>query len=389
MTDIADIKGLIEQQGAAWKNWSETREREFRDLKTEFDQFMAKSQRPGAVYSPKSDDGVDRKLLTEGLHVLLAGNQTKAMELFVQSKAMSAGSDPDGGYLVNTDFSSGMTSVMAEISPVYRLARVIPIAGDAFEEPIDVDGAEALWVGELETRADTDTPQLGMFRVELNEIYAQPKTSQKLIDTARIDVINWLRDKVSESFAEKEGLAFHTGDGVGKPRGFLTYPTAATKDGARPWGTLQFIKTGVNADFPTASTSVNPADVLVDVVAALKPQYRRGAVWLMNRATAAVVRKLKDADGRHVWVDSLIQGQPSVLLGYPVEIDEAMPDIDTGSLSIAFGNITRAYTIVEKPGVKFLVDPYTNKPNVKLFSYRRVGGGLNHSEAIKLLKFAN
>jgi len=108
----------------------------------------------------------------------------------------------------------------------------------------------------------------------------------------------------------------------------------------------------------------------------------------MNRATASAVRKLKDADGRHVWVDSLQIGQPSVLLGYPVEIDEDMPDISAGSLSIAFGNFKKAYTIVEKPGIRLLTDPYTDKPNVKLYAYRRVGGGVNNSEAIKLLKFS-
>ena len=100
------------------------------------------------------------------------------------------------------------------------------------------------------------------------------------------------------------------------------------------------------------------------------------------------MRKLKDADGRHVWVDSLIQGQPTLLLGYPVDISEDIASISANSYSIAFANWAKAYTIIRKPGVRFLVDPYSAPPYVKLHSYSRAGGGVNNFEAVKLLKFA-
>lgn len=331
----------------------------------------------------------EAKALNNAARALLTGDQHAANQFFIEARALTSQSDPDGGYVVHDVLSSGMTKIMAEISPIYRLARRIPLlAGGAFEEVIDKDSAEAAWVGESQARPDTDSPQLGKFRVDLKEIYAMPKASQTLIDIASMDVLGWLQDKVGDAFAVKEGIAFHTGDGVAKPRGILSFPTAATPDASRAWGTFEHVATGVNGAFPTSSTSVNPADKLVDVTAALKPQYRADAVWLMNRATAAVVRKLKDADGRHVWVDSLVIGQPSVLLGYPVEIDEEMPDVATGSLSIAFGSVSRTYTIVEQPGVKFLTDPFTDKPNVRLFAYRRIGGGVNNFEGLKFLKFA-
>ena len=126
----------------------------------------------------------------------------------------------------------------------------------------------------------------------------------------------------------------------------------------------------------------------MDVVGALKAQYRANARWLMNSLTAARVRKLKDAEGRHVWLDSLVAGQPATLLGYPVEIDESMPDVSAGSLSIAFGDFQKGYTIIERPGAKFLTDPYTDKPNVRLYAYRRVGGAISDFNAIKLLRFS-
>ncbi len=386
--DLLDIKKVIDQQGDAFDQFKSQHEERLNAI----EQFMLKAQRPGASYSFGTGPGEsaeDRKALDLAVRALVAGDVQQAYRHFGEAKAMSVGSDPNGGYLVHPVMSTGMTKVMAEISPVYRLARKVPmLVGDELEEVVDADAADAAWVTETQARGDTDTPEVRKFVCKLAEIYAQPKLTQKQIDVTGINVVAWLNGKVGEAFAVKEGVAFHSGDGIGKPRGFLSYPTAATADASRAWGTIQHIATGASGAFPTSSTTVNPADVLVDVTTAMKAQYRAGAVWLMNRLVAGAVRKLKDAEGRHVWVDSLVQGQPAMLLGYPVEIDDDMPDLGAGSLSIAFANLEKAFTIIEQPGIKFLADPYTDKPNVRLFNYRRVGGGMNNSEAIKLLKFS-
>lgn len=339
--------------------------------------------------SRSSDNPAEIKALNDAARALISGNQTQASEHFARANAMTTESGPDGGYITHDVISTGMTRIMAEISPIYRLARKEPMPhGTAFEETIDPDAAQASWVAERQARPETAPGELRKFSVALNEIYAMPAVSQTLLDQSSTNIFNWLQTKVGEAFGAKESLAFHTGDGVGKPRGFLTFPTVATGDKTRDWGKFEHVASGAAGGFPTATASVNPADALVDLVAALKPQYRGDAVWLMNRATAAVVRKLKDAEGRHVWVDSLILGQPNVLLGYPVEISEDMPDLAADSLSIAFGSVSRMYCIIERPGLKYLVDPYSSKPNVLLYSYRRVGGGIQNFEAMKFMKFA-
>lgn len=393
-TTMAEITEILEKQGKDFKRWVDERENETRELREEIKQIELRSNRPGfgginaatgQTFTPQ-----ERKSFDGAIRALMTGNKEKADQLFGEAKAMSAGSGPDGGYMVHSQFSTGFTKVMAEISPIYRLARVIPLdpGNDSFEEPIDSETAEAHWTGEQSARNESGTPGLKMFYVSLGELYAMPKVTQKLADLASFDVMGWLQTKVGEAFGTKESAAFHNGDSIEKPRGFLTYDIATTADASRPWGTIQYIPSGASGAFKSASASVSPADALIDMVTALKPQYRNGARWLMNRNTASVVRKFKDADGRFVWVDSIVAGQPSTLLGYPVEIDEDMPDIAADSLSVAFGNMQRAYTIIEKPGIKFLPDPYSAKPHVLLYSYRRVGGGMNNSEALKLMKFS-
>jgi len=149
-------------------------------------------------------------------------------------------------------------------------------------------------------------------------------------------------------------------------------------------GTLEHVATGTSGAF---GTDPNGANKLIDVVHKLKAGYRKGTVWLMNKATTGEVRKLKDGSGRFVWVDSLLPGVPPSLLGYPVVEAEDMPALGANTLSIAFGNFRRSYTIVDRIGVRFLLDPFTNKPFVRLYTYKRVGGDVNDFNAIKLLKF--
>lgn len=382
MSSMHEVVSLIESQGRDFQSWKAKQDARFDDLQKYTEDLELRFNRQGLVGGGRNfNQGAEKTALTNAVKALLAGQQSKADELFMEAKAMSVSSDVDGGYVVHPVISDGMTKVMAEISPVYRLARKIPmVKGDAFEEPVDRDSAEANWVAETEARNDTTTPQLGNFRVPLHEVCAMPSATQKLIDVAGIDILGWLQTKVGDAFAVKESAAFHTGNGVGKPRGFMDYPTAATTDATRPWATLEYV--------PSGSAGALTFDGLEDLVGSLKAQYRAGAVWLMNRRTASVIRKLKDGSGAYLWQPSTQLGHPDVLLGYEVAIDEDMPDIAANAMPVAFGNFQKGYTIAEMPGAKFLTDPYTSKPNVRLFAYRRVGGGVNNSEAIKLQKVA-
>ncbi|RYZ63050.1 MAG: phage major capsid protein [Proteobacteria bacterium] len=78
----------------------------------------------------------------------------------------------------------------------------------------------------------------------------------------------------------------------------------------------------------------------------------------------------------------------STLLGYPVEIDEAMPTPTAGNLAIAFGNFAAGYLINDRIGTRILRDPYTNKPYVMFYVTKRVGGGVLDPYAIRLLRVA-
>jgi len=229
------------------------------------------------------------------------GDDAPLAELTGPRAGMSTGSDPDGGYSVIPTLGARLNQRIVEISPMRQIARVEVCSSDSFEELNDIGEAAAAWVGEAEARPDTAAPQLGKLVVPIHELYAMPKVTQRLLDDSNLDLANWLVAKCGQQFARKEGAAFVTGDGVLKPRGLLTYPTAAQDDDARPWGTIEHVASGADGAFGEDDA----ADKLIDLTYTLKAEYRPNAKWLMNRKTAAKVRKLKDDYGRFLWSVSL------------------------------------------------------------------------------------
>ncbi|MGE3745628.1 MAG: phage major capsid protein [Sphingomonadaceae bacterium] len=333
----------------------------------------------GAEGSPDPEAAKDERLAMGGF-AKQGGDRP-----FRANAALSVGSDPDGGYTVFPTVSKVIQQKVFDASPLGRLARFENVAkGDAFVEPWDTSDLGAEWVGESQARPELDTPTLRMLEVPLHEIYTSQPVTQRLLDDSDFNLGAWLEGKISDKFARSEGAAYVNGNGILKPRGLLTYDISTDVDASRLWGEIQYLATGAAGAFPTS----NPADKLIDLVHALRAPYRRNARWLMSTETVSVVRKFKSGDGAFLWRDGLMEGQPSTLLGYPVEVDEEMPAIAADSLSIAFGDYQRAYIVIGRPGLKLLRDPYTNKPNVIFYAYRRAGGALQNSEAVKLLKFA-
>jgi HK97 family phage major capsid protein len=120
----------------------------------------------------------------------------------------------------------------------------------------------------------------------------------------------------------------------------------------------------------------------------VKSGYRANGTFVFNRATQAAIRKMKDGDGNYLWQPAAKAGDASTLMGFPVAESEDMPDMAADSLSVAFGDFRRGYLIVDRVGIRVLRDPYSSKPYVLFYTTKRVGGGVQDFDAIKLLKFA-
>ena len=315
-----------------------------------------------------------------GFEAFLRKNEGRFTE--AERKALSSLTNPDGGYLMPRATQGMMIQQIKDFSPVRRYASVISISGDSFEGLYDDDDVGGGWVGESQARPETSTPQLARYRIETNELYAFPQITQKLLEDAEVDVQAWLIRKISTTFGRFESNAFINGDGANKPKGLLaqTLTTSATLQR----GQVQKIKTGVNGGF-----AAKPDGWLkfADAVAALRADYAN-RVWAMNRFTLAEVMKLQDSDGRAIWQPNFAEGQMGTLMGFAVDAGfDHMPNISNGSKSIIFGDIGRAYQIIDRKTVSIIRDDLTNKPFVGYYATRRTGGNVIDNEAYKVMTF--
>lgn len=297
--------------------------------------------------------------------------------LEMEGKALSSAVNSDGGYLVDPQTSDIVKSVLNTTASIRAIASVVHVEATSYDVLVDHSDVGAGWATESSAIGETDTPQIDRITVQLHELSALPKASQRLLDDSAFDIEGWLAGRIADKFARAEAGAFINGDGVDKPKGFLDHPSVDNDVWA--WGNLGYVPTGIAGE-------VTP-DAIVDVVYALGAQYRANASFVMNSKTAGLVRKLKDMDGRFLWTDGLAAGEPARLMGYPVLIAEDMPDASAGAMAMAFGDFNAGYTIAERPDLRILRDPFSAKPHVLFYATKRVGGDVSDFAAIKLLKF--
>ena len=299
----------------------------------------------------------------------------------IEEKALSAGSGPDGGYLVPVPAEREILRRMANISPIRAIASVREISTATYKKAFCPVGPAAGWVGETDARPQTASQQIADLTFPAMELYAMPAATQTLLDDSVVDVEQWIAEEVDVVFAEQEGAAFVNGNGVAKPMGLLAYPKSTIA--AWGWGKTAYLPTGVAGGF----AATNPSDVLIDLVYSLRSAYRQNARFLMNRKTQAAIRKFKASTGEYLWAPPATLGAPATLMNFPVVEAEDMPDVAADSFSIACADFARCYQIVDRVGIRVLRDPYSTKPYVLFYTTKRVGGGIQDFDAIKLLKF--
>lgn len=319
---------------------------------------------------------------------LRSGNGEAMKEFARPQAAASTLVGPNTAYLVTQEVADGIEKLQRDFSPLRRLARGYQAKTDLVEFLVKDRSATSGWVSEVQGRPETQGDQLDKVAIPLGEVYAYIAMTQRMLDDSPDLAAEFVTTTIADQFNQQEGVAFITGNGINKPRGILTYPTSQNPDATRPFGTMQFRKTGANGAFVAAP---NGGDCLVNLVADLRGPYRQGSnvAWLMNSATQAQVRLLKDSQGRPLFVPGLTEGEPDRLLGFEVAIDENMPAIAANSYSIAFANWSRALVIADHVvGTRIIRDPFSNKPNVMFYATRRVSSAVLNSESIKLLQFA-
>lgn len=307
---------------------------------------------------------------TIGINNLPTDQQKVLADATAEAKSMSLANETTGGYLAVSEYVTEIIKGVTEISPVRSLVRVRPTVNKSLLQPTRTGQFAAAWTAEQGTRAETTGLAYGMKEIPNHEMYALIDISHQNLEDSAFDLEAEVRGEAAEQFALAEGTAVVSGNGVGKPEGWMTNADVST----------------TNSGHATLIT----ADGMMTLKHAIKTFYTSNATWVMNRTTLGSVRKLKDGDGNYLWMPGIALGRPNTIDGDPyVEVPD-MPSEGAGLKPIAYGDFRRAYVLVDRISMNMLRDTYTQATsgNIRFLFYRRVGGQVVLAEAIRTLTCA-
>ena len=311
-------------------------------------------------------------------------SKNKADGLETRAAAVVTSTGASGGYALPEQIEQSIARLSVDISPIRQISTVRTVGTTDYKELFDINGGGFEWLGEADTRNQTNTPDLVEVVPTFGMASAKPQASEESLDDLFFNVEDWLVTSVAETMAAGEGAAYVSGNGTKKPTGFIAGPTpVTTTDASRAFGTLQYIASGQAAALPTN------LDQFIDIIYSLRARYRANASWVTSKLVLAALRKYKEATtNAYMWAGPTAAGQPSTFFGYPIVESEDMPAVGAGVFATAFGDFREGYLIADRVGMRITRDEITTPGYVKFYIRRRTGGKIRNSQAIKLLKIA-
>jgi len=382
--DIAGVKDAVDELGRTWSAFQEENNRRsgrnqeaLAKMNARMDQLESAIRRaertPGAT-APGPDYGPESKAyfgyLRHGTRD--EPNANTAALTREEMKALTVGTDPTAGYLAPAEFAREIIKSEIEYSPLRTIARVRQTSRRSLQMPKRRGTFGAVWTAEAGTRSETEGLSYGLEEFPTHELYALLDVSEQMMEDSEFNLEEELQAEFAEQFAVSEGTAFVTGNGVGKPEGILQNSDVLST---------------VSGSAASIADANGQANGLIDLYHDIKTGYALQGWWLLNRATLGAVRKLKDGQNNYIWQPGLANGIPNTILGQPYLEVPDMPDVQANATPIVFGDLRRAYTIVDRISLSILRDPFTQATsgNIRFIARRRVGGQVVLAEAIRRL----
>lgn len=278
-------------------------------------------------------------------------------------RAQSAVTESAGGYTVAQDFYRRIVDAMKAFGGVEEAGAFVIETETGADMPIPTANDTANKGAILAENTASGAQDIAFGQVVLKAYKYTSKTVLvpfELLQDAAVDIESYIARKLGERIGRAINEHFTTGDNDSKPQGVVPFSALG--------------KTGANGQ----TTSVTYDD-LVDLEHALDPAYRRNARWMMHDQTLKAIKKLKDSEGRPLWLPGLAVREPDTILGYPFVVNQDMPQMAASAKSILFGDFSN-YWIRRVMGIELfrITDKYIESGQVGFLAFARMDGrGVN------------
>jgi HK97 family phage major capsid protein len=409
---IADLQGKLDTVTEQMKNGVDAGQLQTKmeDLVEEISDLRSKYRAPASVITDDQQKKAIHEVVMKSFGAFMKKNKGTqgdvveglTQEIENQVKTLNLSTPAQGGYAVMEVLSMDVLDHAREFSPIVQQIMLKSDMTRDYRQLIKItypsiaEGIEAV-AGTVP--AETSTQTYAEVKSKVFKLYAQPRITNEALYGADINVYQDLITTLGEEIGIYLAAQILYGDGTDlNARGILSsnrvditdgtgkswLPTLTpTGVGARPSDYFPALGTGVSGDF--GADDVARVNFLIDAEAALPTRYLVNAKWYMNRKTLARWKKVRFDDGKPALVWDYIdgtRGRVPLLNGYPVVVDDTMPDVAANSTPMIFGDLSRAFAYAPGDIDQMLLDPYTKKGNLIVYVEKNFTEMIQRSDAI-------
>ncbi len=397
MTYISDpmVKKAVEELGSAFHEFKQTHEEQLKALeKKNADPLMEEkmerlsdaldkaseriqklstlNQRPSLLPSAPHDTHRDAFL-----QYLCKGEEHNLKPL--ETKRYNEKVKEEGGFFLPEALELHIYNALLEQSPMRSVASKIETSRHQYEVLMPRTPHEMIWGNEIKEGVRAKGGHSVSFDKKtfpLFQMMALTRLSSTLLEDSQFRIEFWFLDEIGKTMIAEEKRVFAHGDGKEMPLGLMLVPTSKDVE----FDKIQALSTGLDNVFPKE----NPDEIIMDLMNLLPSEYLNGSVFMGSKEIISMVRRMKDQNGQYLLLPNLTGKPGSTFFGYPVVQYDSL-QVNDKTKSLFFGNFKEGWTIVDRPGISTMRDPYSAKPDIDLLVRKRIGGGLNNANALKVL----
>ena len=316
--------------------------------------FKAKYKNAFLKYIRK---GID----TDLVNLLAENNNNTELGKLLQSDSM--------GYAITPTMNEIISKNIFNQSPIRRSAKIVNISRENIDIATYTNDIVVSWGDERQVAPETDAFSKKV--IQICDLTAQPKITQRMIDDSEIDHEAWIAELLSDVFSSQEDKAFLYGTGNNQPKGILSYDENEIE---------RIQNAGSNEKVSFES--------LLQLQASLDGKYEKNGdnIFLTSKQILAQIRSIKDDSGQYIWTPGALFGGKDIIFGTPIYASSEMTTANGDA--VIYGNLRKGYQIVDRADIKIQRDPYSSKPFVIYYATKRVGGDVIDTNAIKVLKLS-